>query len=75
MKKKYGVMAIACFLLMTLPAVSQNGSAVFFYKPNYQYITVPHSPGINLGTAFTMEARVNYTERFSTILCKGQNDF
>ena len=55
--------------------VASNNNALTFVKTSNQYITVPHSASINLGTNFTMEAWVNYSGANSTIVNKGDYDF
>lgn len=55
--------------------MASNNNALTFVKTSNQYITVPHSASINLGTNFTMEAWVNYSGANSTIVNKGDYDF
>lgn len=60
---------------VTLNSYMANNNALNFVKANSQYVTVPHSASINLGTSFTMEAWVNYSGINSTIVDKGNYDF
>ncbi|WP_428656082.1 LamG domain-containing protein [Runella sp.] len=60
---------------VTLNSNAVTNKAVSFSKANSQYITVPHSSSINLGSTFTMEAWVNYSGLNSTIVDKGDYDF
>lgn len=50
-------------------------NAINFVKASSQYITVPHSPSLNLASNFTIEAWVNYSGINSTIVDKGNYDF
>lgn len=56
---------------VTLNSNIGNNNALNFVKASSQYVTVPHSASFNFGTAFTMEAWVNYSGVNSTILDKG----
>lgn len=60
---------------VTLNPNEAKASGLSFVKSNSQYVTVPHSSSINLGTTFTMEAWVNYSGLNSTIVDKGDYDF
>ncbi|MCU0324514.1 MAG: hypothetical protein MUF45_04595 [Spirosomaceae bacterium] len=60
---------------VTLKSYLANNNALSFVKANSQYVTVPHSASINLGTTFTMEAWVNYSGVNSTIVDKRNYDF
>lgn len=60
---------------VSLKSYLTNNNALTFVKANSQYVTVPHSASINLGTNFTMEAWVNYSGINSTIIDKGNYDF
>lgn len=60
---------------VTLNPNRAKDNALSFTKANSQYVTVPHSASINLGTTFTMEAWVNYSGINSTIVDKGDYDF
>ena len=60
---------------VTLKSYLTNNNALTFVVPRDQYVTVPHSASINLGTNFTMEAWVNYSGANSTIVKKGDTDF
>ena len=60
---------------ITLNSNAITNKAVSFSKANSQYITVPHSSSINLGSTFTMEAWVNYSGLNSTIVDKGDYGF
>ena len=60
---------------VTLSSNLNSNRALSFLKTGSQYVTVPHSSGINLGTTATMEAWVNYSGSSSTIPDKGDYDF
>lgn len=61
---------------VTLKSVSaSNNNALTFTRANSQYVTVPHSASLNLGTNFTVEAWVNYSGQNVTIVDKGNYDF
>lgn len=60
---------------VTINANAQVNRGMVFSKANSQYITVPHSSSINLGSTFTMEAWVYYSGTNSTIIDKGDYDF
>jgi len=62
-------------LLLASRSSAQYGYALSFAGASSQYITVPHSSSINLGTSFTIEAWVNYAGINSTIVDKGNYDF
>lgn len=60
---------------VTLSSNTGNNNALTFSQAASQYVTVPHSPSINLGATFTMEAWVNYSAMNSTIVDKGDYNF
>jgi hypothetical protein len=60
---------------VNLTVNTPNNNALNFVKASSQYVTVPHSSSLNLSTAFTMEAWVNYSGINSTIVDKGNYDF
>lgn len=60
----------------TIAATSAIGhNYLSFIKANSQYLRVPHSSSINIGTTLTLEAWVNYSGINSTIIDKGNYDF
>ncbi len=67
------IVALICLLFTSLAGNSQY--ALQFSKASSQYVTVPHSASLNLTTAFTMEAWVNYSGENSTIVDKGNYDY
>ncbi|HLO42807.1 MAG TPA: M36 family metallopeptidase [Leadbetterella sp.] len=54
--------------------IGQNNALVLSSASN-QYVSVPHSASINLGTTATMEAWVNYSGSNNTIIDKGDYDY
>ncbi len=60
---------------VTLNSNIGNNNALNFVKASSQYVTVPHSASINLGTTFTIEAWVRYSGVNSTIVDKGNYNF
>lgn len=74
-KRIQGIVATVCLFTIAFSATAQSSYELQFVKVNNQYITVPHSSSLNLTTAFTMEAFVNYNGSNSTIIDKGDYDY
>jgi hypothetical protein len=70
------IITLCLFAFTALTTVkAQTNNALSFSSASSQYVSVPHSSSINLGSTFTIEAWVNYSGGNRTIIDKGDYDF
>ncbi|MBJ7427349.1 MAG: cadherin-like beta sandwich domain-containing protein, partial [Bacteroidia bacterium] len=70
------ILLICLFAFLVVNNVkAQSLTALSFNSGSSQFVSVPHSSSINLGSTFTIEAWVNYSGTNRTIIDKGNYDF